>query len=139
MLTRFLDWLFGRKPPAVPAPLGDPAAVLVIVNQYRATFRLPPVAADPRVAAVAVRYAAVMASRGSQGHDLDGNPGQRLTAGGVPWRQYAENVAPPGYADARAVVAAWMGEPAHRANVLGPYTRAGAGWSGGYWCLDLVA
>ena len=54
----------------------------------------------------------------------------------------SENIAE-GQPDAASVVAAWMDDPPHRANILGDYDRVGVGMARDdmgsiYWCADFV-
>jgi uncharacterized protein YkwD len=135
----WLTWLvslFGKRKPAPPA--ADPsAALLAATNAARATARLAPLRGDPRLQAMAQGYAAELARTGILAHgDFVG----RLRASGYPFRRAGENLAA-GWATPQAAVAAWLADPAHRANLLGGFTDCGlAGhpspsgtW---YWCAD---
>ncbi|MGC3998418.1 MAG: CAP domain-containing protein [Anaeromyxobacter sp.] len=118
-----------------PAPAADPAsleaaeaAVLRALNATRSRQRLPPLRADPAVAAVARRHAEAMRAAGLVAHVLPGSPGPdaRLRAAGLPFAAVRENVA-----QARTALQAHATieeSPAHLANLLDPQlTRAGVG------------
>jgi uncharacterized protein YkwD len=40
--------------------------------------------------------------------------------------------------DAASVVAAWLGDPPHRAILLGDYNAVGVGHVGAFWCCDVA-
>lgn len=138
--------------PAAPAPPPPPAAVpavsdragqvLALVNRERAAVGCRPLAADPRLAAVAGAHSADMRDRGFFDHvNLAGlSPFDRAEAAGVSAR--AENIAR-GQGDAAAVMASWMGSPGHRSNILDcGLTRLGVGVAdggGGPWWTQLFA
>ncbi|MFI8962803.1 sigma-70 family RNA polymerase sigma factor [Streptomyces sp. NPDC053493] len=90
-----------------------------IVNRHRAAAGCGPLRPDPELAAVARAYGKDMATRGYYGHtDPEGtDPGSRMTAGGYSWSAWAENLAR-GQKDPASVVADWMADPPHRANLL---------------------
>ena len=118
-------------PPAAAEPrdlAASEASVLAALNATRARHRLPPVAADAEVAAVARRHAGAMAAAGQVAHVLPGSPdvGTRLRGAGIAYQAAYENVSRAG--TALEAHAADEDSPAHLANVLRPdATRAGIG------------
>ena len=92
--------------------------MLARVNDERAAAGCRPVSADTGLAAVARTHSADMRDRGYFSHvDPDGlDPFTRARAAGIPYAR-AENIAS-GQPDAAAVMAAWMGSPGHRQNIL---------------------
>jgi uncharacterized protein YkwD len=134
--------------PAPPSPAAFPAGsdragqVLALVNQERAAAGCRPLAADSRLAAVAVAHSADMRDRGYFDHvNLAGlSPFDRAEAAGVSAR--AENIAR-GQDDAAAVMESWMNSPGHRSNILDcGLTRLGVGIAdggGGPWWTQLFA
>ncbi|MER5744762.1 CAP domain-containing protein [Streptomyces sp. NPDC002225] len=113
------------------------AAVLALVNQERAKVGCSPLTASSPLTSLAQDYSEDMAARGFFDHtDPDGrSPWDRASKAGVQGLA-AENIAR-GQADARAVMAAWMDSPGHRANILNcDYKTFGLGvhhGSGGPW------
>ncbi|MGW1431319.1 CAP domain-containing protein [Streptomyces sp. NPDC002431] len=113
------------------------AAVLALVNQERAKAGCSPLTASSPLTSLAQDYSEDMAARGFFDHtDPDGrSPWDRASKAGVQGLA-AENIAR-GQADARAVMAAWMDSPGHRANILNcDYKTFGLGvhhGSGGPW------
>jgi uncharacterized protein YkwD len=118
---------------AAPAPepadrAESEAGVLRALNATRGRHGLPPLAADPAVAAVARRHAEAMAAAGRIAHILPESPdaAERLRRAGVPFRRVYENVARE--ATALEAHAAVEESPGHLANVLRPdASRAGIG------------
>ena len=110
------------------------------LNAARASQGLAPFVDRPELDAIAQAWANSMATSGVLRHnpDLDwGNASWSLLqvtwplpmsslAISHPEGRLSENVAK-GYPDAAAVVAAWMSDLPHRANVLGAYSCAGVG------------
>ena len=87
---------------------------------------------------LATSWAGSMASWGILEH---GNFAGRIVSV-APDVPAAENIAE-GQPDASAVVAAWMEDPPHRANILGDYNRVGVGADRNgtgpiYWCVDFA-
>lgn len=111
--------------------------VLGLVNAERAAAGCGALRADSALDALALAHSRDMAARGFFDHVTpDGrSPWDRADAAGVAGLG-AENIAR-GQADARAVVAAWMASPGHRANILNcDLTRHGLGMepgAGGPW------
>jgi uncharacterized protein YkwD len=122
----------------VPAPPSPESAVIVAINAARAGQGLAALVEDDSLARVSASWAASMASSSDMEH---GDFADRM-ASVYPNIAAAENIAE-GQPDASSVVAAWMEEPLHRANILGEYNRLGVGAksdeSGAiYWCADFV-
>jgi uncharacterized protein YkwD len=135
----WLEWLislFGKPKPAPPA--GDPsAALLAATNAARARAHLAPLSIDPGLQAMAEAYAAELARTRVLTH---GDFAGRLRGSGYAYRAAGENLAF-GQATPEAAIAAWLADPAHRANLLGDFTDlgvSGARSAGGtwYWCAD---
>lgn len=102
--------------------------VLELVNRHRRARRLPPLAADARIAAEARRHSAAMAAGRGLGHaGFDDRVAalRRL----MPVRQSAENVAfNRGHRDPAAeAVRGWLASRGHRRNIEGPYELTGVG------------
>ena len=105
------------------------AAVVARINTVRASHGLVKLRTAPRLKSAATKHSASMASRGFFSHSW---------ANGAPFERWIGRFWPgPGYSSwsagenlfwaspdtsARAVVAAWMASPGHRANILN------AGW-----------
>jgi len=116
----------GRAAPEVAAAVES--RVLELLQRDRAAAGLPPLAADPRLSAVARAHSAQMRDDHFFGHlsPTTGSALDRLTRAGVTVVRVRENVA-------RALSAAelergLMGSPSHRANILATdVDRAGIG------------
>jgi uncharacterized protein YkwD len=132
--------------PATQPALADD--VVALVNAHRQALGLPTLRVSPTLAAAATWKARDMAAVGYLAHD-DRAPSphrsvaDRLGACGYPSGTWGENIAM-GYASARAVVAAWLSSPDHRANIEDPAYRAvgvaAAGARGTlYWAEDFGA
>lgn len=95
------------------------ARVVELINVERAHAGLPALRIHDMLMAEAQRFSAVQAAIGKVSHrGNDGSTaGQRLTRAGYRWAVYGENLAA-GQTTPEDVVAAWMGSPTHRANVL---------------------
>ncbi|MFF6777006.1 sigma-70 family RNA polymerase sigma factor [Streptomyces sp. NPDC012637] len=117
-------------PPTSPTPSPTPSRtsaprpspeeqVTRIVNRHRAEAGCGPLRAEPRLSAVARAFGRDMAERRYLAHtDPEGtDSGTRLTAEGYSWSAWAENLARGQRAPA-SVVADWMADPPHRANLL---------------------
>ncbi|MFG3346131.1 sigma-70 family RNA polymerase sigma factor [Streptomyces sp. NPDC048018] len=142
-------------PPPSPTPSPTPARtrtpepspeerVTRLVNRHRAEAGCGPLRADPELAAVARAYGEDMVERRSYGHrGPDGtDPGTRMTAGGYTWSAWAENLAR-GQSDPSSVVADWMADAPHRANMLDCRYRdtgvaAVSGPDGTVWVQELA-
>ncbi|PNE38754.1 CAP domain-containing protein [Streptomyces noursei] len=113
------------------------AEVVSLVNQERARAGCSPVTASRELAGLAERFSDDMARRGFFGHtDPDGRtPWDRALDQGIA-DLGGENIAR-GQSDARAVMASWMNDPEHRANILNcEYRTLGVGahfGPGGPW------
>lgn len=109
---------------AIPAAArgqgGFEVSLLREVNAVRERNAAPALTLDARLTQAAlghardmVRHGVQLAHRGSDGSQV----GDRVTRQGYAWRAVAENISF-GRNDPRAVVAAWMNSPGHRANLL---------------------
>ncbi|GHA38089.1 CAP domain-containing protein [Streptomyces canarius] len=117
------------------------AQVLKLVNDERAKAGRSPLAANSSLTQLAEAFSDDMAARGYFDHtDPDGRtPWNRAAAAGITGLG-AENTAR-GQADAAAVMAAWMGSPGDRANILnGDFKTLGVGVhfgpGGPWWTQD---
>ena len=133
-----------------PAPEGDPAEVLVLVNQARdsgqncgseGTFgSADPVGYNDKLGRAAELHADDMASRSFMAHTgSDGSdPAARISREGYEWSAIGENVAA-GQSSPAAVMSSWLSSPAHCANIMNPtfehmgIGRAAGGSLGVYW------
>lgn len=110
--------------PAYSQPVysGDPYGFLNILNHYRASVGLHPVAYDPNLSAWASQNNAVQCRRGI-GHHVSPNCLQNCG-----WN----------YQSASEVAAGWLRSPGHRDNMLSPsITRVGIAYGPGpYWTLN---
>lgn len=131
-------------PTPAPVPVFDTAtALLAAHNAARAARGLPALSLNPLLTAAAQGHADFMAQRGILAHAGigDGDPFSRMQAAGYAYGWAAENAAA-GQVDTVQVMEAWLGDPPHRANVLGPHYRdVGFGLSRAangtpYWCAD---
>jgi uncharacterized protein YkwD len=83
------------------------------------------------------------ARRMARGEEMTHGDFQSRFAGVYPNTAGAENIAE-GADTIAGVVALWMESRPHRANILGPFTIAGAGQATAdngtvYWCVDFAA
>ncbi|MFJ3234395.1 CAP domain-containing protein [Streptomyces sp. NPDC086787] len=116
------------------------AEVVRLTNAERRAAGLPPLAADPLLAAAAQGHSADMAARDFYSHTSPegSEPWDRAAAAGAARRSIGENIAC-GQRSAAEVVDGWMNSPGHRANILKPsFTHIGVGFAGGgragtYW------
>ncbi len=146
-------WLIGwfrpapGPPPPVPVPALPTAAadLLPLHNAERARAGLAPFRWDNRLATAAQGHAAVMARRRTLAHMGigDGDPWTRMNAAGYAYSVASENAAE-GQRTSAEVMAGWMSDPPHAANVLGPYRDMGAGIAADangvlYWCVDFAS
>lgn len=133
-----------EPPPAPrPEPIPDSATVssevVAAVNAERAARRLGPLAIDERLAELSATWATEMARRSRLTHgDFSGR-----IASVLPNTAAAENIAE-GPSGSAGAVAVWMNSAPHRANILGPFSIAGAGRATSddgtvYWCVDFGA
>jgi uncharacterized protein YkwD len=130
-----------------PAQETYDAQVMVLVNQRRAQSRCHPLRSDAEIETAAYEHSRDMGVNGYFGHDSQTGvtPWTRMRNAGYAYPA-AENIAR-GYATPDDVVAGWMNDPAHRANLLncafkaagvGYYSDAGTGAAdrGPWWTED---
>jgi uncharacterized protein YkwD len=129
-----------KPAPIPPAPARPTPESLVVaaINSARSAEGLAALIPDHALGRVSSRFAASMASASVLDH---GDFADRI-ASVYPNTAAGEDIAE-GQPDAASVVAAWMGDPPHRANLLGDFNRIGVGMapddSGAiYWCVDFV-
>lgn len=127
------------------SPAGDSgleAAVLSLVNQERAAAGCPTLRSDGPLTGLARAHSADMRDRNFFSHTNPSgqSPWDRAEAAGIGYLA-AENIAA-GQSSAAAVMAAWMGSPGHRSNILNCSLRtlgvgvAYGGSYGIYWTQD---
>lgn len=129
-----------RAPLAAPDTFPDAAYTRGVwdeVNVLRAQAGLVPVTVEARLERAATGYASLMAAANWFSHTgPDGSSFiDRLAAAGFPFDTQVGEVlalAPDG-SDPQELARAWMDSPAHRAQILGPYSRAGLGCA---WSVD---
>jgi uncharacterized protein YkwD len=113
--------------PAPARPLGADAELLRAINQARAQQGLAPLRVDPALRQAARAHARTLLRTGAFDH---GNFPSRLTRFGARGPAIGENLAwgTGAQASATGVLAAWLGSPSHRANLLRPgFRRIGIG------------
>ncbi len=121
--------------PPLPPP---PPELAVETNAARLDAGLGSLAMDADLGAAALGWARSMASSGVLDH---GDFADRI-ARAAPGLAGAECIAA-GQGTAAEAVAAWLGDPPHRANLLGPFDRLGVGSARGddgtwFWCADFA-
>jgi len=119
-------------------PLGHDGFVLLL-NDERAQGGIRAVAQNAILTSVAQDHAEDMIARDYLSHTdpEGGRAGDRARAAGYDWDFVAENIAQ-GFATDDAVMAAWMGSPSHRDNILDPRAdEFGIGLEGSTWVLLL--
>lgn len=124
-----------------PAKSGAPGDVYGRINQLRAQHGAGPLAVCGPLAGAAQAHANDMAANGVTGHTgSDGStPPSRISAHGYNWSAWGEVIARD-QPTVDAVLATWMGSPAHRDILLdGRYQHLGVGHAGGGWVADLGA
>lgn len=131
----------GPTPPVTPPTTSTSDLVLAEINRRRASSNLSPLAADPKLEALAIAWAGTMAATGILTH---GDSAARIAAV-YPGRASGEIIAA-GQTSPGQVADDWMASPGHRAQILGPYTMAGCGSATStgsdagtrYWAVDFV-
>ena len=135
-----------RLQPPAAAPAATPISrVIDLTNDARAGAGLAPVAENAQADAAAAGHSNDQAAYDTMSHTGSNGStcGQRLTAAGVAWRTWGENVAA-GQTSADQVVQAWLNSAGHRANILNPaFTGIGVGVTASadgtlYWTMDLI-
>lgn len=123
-------------PQRVPVVPLDPVGVAF--NRLRAAHDQPPLVASANLMRAAQSHAEDMARTGTVAHQVagGGDLATRLRRFGCVNRPGAENIAA-GQTSAVAAAADWAANPAHRSNILGPYTTYGSGQSGGHYVAIL--
>jgi uncharacterized protein YkwD len=122
----------------VPAPPSPESSVVAAINGERTSNGLPLLVEDGKLGGTAQSWATSMATATGLDH---GDFAGRI-ASAYPDVAAAENIAE-GQPDAASVVAAWMDDPPHRANILGDFNRLGVGADRDeagsiYWCVDFA-
>jgi uncharacterized protein YkwD len=128
--------------PSAAAAGTDEDRLLSMIEAARSSSGLPPVARDARLDGVARDHAIRILAVRALAHDAgDGDPMDRVRAAGVEAREVGENVAR-GPTVELAHRATWT-SPAHRANLLGRYTRVGVAVArdgkGDAWIVEEMA
>lgn len=127
----------GDREVGLEATPEDPAVARFteLLNTRRIATGCPPLAWDPRVAAVATGHSRDMVERGYFSHTSPAgdDPFHRLEAAGIAFVAAAENIAY-GWETGEGVFRQWEESPGHRANMMScRYTRQGVGRYGTYW------
>ena len=132
--TDLLGWIHPGPIPPAPTPVPSPTPdadvsieLLKLINAARTTSALAALSPDARLVAAAQEHATRMAAVGVLAHQgiLDGTPWRRASNAGYQPTEVAENIAE-GFPNAAAVVSAWLADPPHRVNILGPSSNFGA-------------
>lgn len=147
-LLDILRDIFGPRPrpvmnphPSPPPANGIAAELLATHNVERARVGLPALALNPKLVNSALRHASRMAATGIMAHVGigDGTLATRLAVVGYDWSFAEENIAE-SQPDVASVMAAWMSDIPHRANILSPsVTEMGGSMVAGFWCVDFGA
>lgn len=125
---------------AVAPVAGGDAALLALVNDFRAAQGRPPLSSDAALAAAARAHAQDMVSAGFFSHTGSNGStvGTRLRAAGCDWSGAAENIAQ-GQTSPEAAMTTWINSAGHRANLLGNYTELGTARIGATWVMVFAA
>jgi uncharacterized protein YkwD len=126
ILTVFASLAAGA--PAGAATLDD--SLVAAINDARARAHVAPLHVDRALTRAARSYSAELAGKDGLVHgDVPG----RLARAGAHGLRFGENLAlASGALDAKAIVAAWLRSPAHRANLLhARFTRVGVATTAG--------
>lgn len=110
--------------------------ICALANVERKKVGASPLVLEAKRSRIAQGHATDMYLRDFFGHDsLDGtSPGERLTAAGISWKTWGENIAMNGSDEASSVVTQWMNSSGHRANILSTkYGRLGVGNDHDLW------
>lgn len=95
------------------------ASILASMNQDRAAMGLRPYRSWAPLATIATQRAVRMAATGVLSHQVAGDPGAQLTAAGIPWYGFGEDIGVTSYAwgaDAAAnLYTMWQNSPTHAA------------------------
>ena len=114
----FFDGAAGYQPGAPLRPADAEILLLALVNRDRRTAGLPPLIADPALAAVARAHSQDMLANGFVGHisPTTGGPDERVKRAGIPFRHLAENVGR--NSSVEELELGLMGSPGHRSAIL---------------------
>lgn len=120
--------------------------ILNLVNEERAKVGADPLQINEQLDQAADLHTQDQASTNTLSHtgSNGSNSADRILDTGYQYSTVGENVAA-GYADAEAVIAAWMASDGHRENILNPsFEELGVGYSVGsdgsaYWTQDFGA
>ncbi|MGW7241512.1 CAP domain-containing protein [Streptomyces sp. NPDC054804] len=127
-------------PKATATASGVVARIVQLVNAERGKVGCSALTLNTTLSKVAQAHSEDMARHQNMSHTgSDGSsPGDRITSAGYTWSAYGENVAY-GYATPEQVMAAWMGSPGHKANILNcTFKEIGVGLAqpDSYWTQD---
>lgn len=127
----------GSDDPLAPGPaIGSEVEQFVhLVNAHRRSVGCAAFVWNGPVAGVAQAHSGDMLSRGFFDHRNPSGetPGDRLTAAGIAWTGWAENIAY-GQPTAQSVLDAWLDSPGHRSNLENcSLTEHGVGLVGTHW------
>ena len=123
----------------------DPARALAVINAYRASNGIAPMALDPRLNDTAAAYARAMGAADKLSHDIGGQLRQRLQSAGYVFSMAGENVGV-GYRDFDEVFEGWKRSPAHDKGMkdtdmtlmgIGSFHDPKTRWKT-FWCLQFA-
>ena len=107
---------------ALATPASGDTDPLALINAERSSNGLTALQPDANLNAYALQHSAEMAAAGDLYHSTSAQLQNAAEAG---WTQLGENV---GHGQTiKTLHAAFLASPGHRANILGPYSRAGTG------------
>lgn len=133
----------GEDAPLARAKGSEADRLFAMLSSLREVERLPPLARDPGLDAVALAHARFMLAARTVGHDVgDGDPAERVQATGERAALVGENVAHA--ASVRLAHRALYDSPSHRENLLrGEFDRVGAAVlddaDGSVWVAEVFA
>ena len=116
-------------------------SVFELTNIERTKQGVAPLRWDDRLGSAARAHSEDMSKNNFMNHTgSDGSdPGQRIKRAGFEYSTWGENVAF-GQQTPEEVVAAWMGSPGHRSNILNSsYTHLGVGFLNNRWTQKFAA
>jgi uncharacterized protein YkwD len=121
LIATFAITVFAPTATATSASTAE-SSIIGWINAARSSRGLVPLRYDGDLAAISGVRASRMASANVMSHTVGGNLGSQLTAYGVHWYRYGENIAWSNAtwpsSSARAIFLAWMNSAPHRALIL---------------------
>lgn len=141
LFRKLIDALKPRREPTPAGPTPPPAGaagLVAAINAARAANRRPPLAEDPRLSALAQRWASTCAARDVMAH---GDAPGRIAAA-FPGVANGEVLAE-GQPGPQQAVDSWLASPPHRRIMLGDFRAVGVGAAASgrgtiYWNADFI-